>query len=71
MKREDKTIKTDAKGFWGGKVDLCQLKNRKVQDMKKTGIILLAVVVGLMIYLELGLVNLLDTLSNITIMRNN
>ena len=69
MKREDKTIKADAKGFWGGKVGLYQLKNRKVQDMKITGIILLAVVVGLVVYLELGLVDLLDTLSNITIMR--
>ncbi len=69
MKREDKTIKADAKGFWGGKVDLYQRKNRMVQDMKKTGIILLAVVVGLIIYLELGLVDLLDTLSNINRMR--
>lgn len=65
MKLEDKTIKADTKGFWGGKFDLYQLITRKVQGMKKTGIILLAVVVGLVIYLELQIVELLDTLSKL------
>ena len=69
MKLEDKTIEADTKGFWGGKLDLYQLITRKVQGMKKTGIILLAVVVGLMIYLELQVIEVLDTLSKLNAMR--
>ncbi len=69
MKLEDKTIKADTKGFQGGEMDLYQRAHRKVQDMKKTGIILLAVVLGLLIYVEVQVIALLDILSEITIMR--